>query len=50
MNHEETVIRTEKLSRTYVQGAVEVHALREVDFACNRGEFVADPRHRHCQM
>jgi putative ABC transport system ATP-binding protein len=41
MNHEETVIRTEKLSRTYVQGAVEVHALREVDFACNRGEFVA---------
>jgi putative ABC transport system ATP-binding protein len=41
MNHEETVIRTEKLSRTYVQGAVEVHALRDVDFACNRGEFVA---------
>jgi putative ABC transport system ATP-binding protein len=39
--HLETVIQTEKLSRTYVQGAVEVHALREIDFACKRGEFVA---------
>ncbi len=37
----DSVIRTENLSRTYRQGAVEVHALREVDFTCKRGEFVA---------
>jgi putative ABC transport system ATP-binding protein len=41
MTSAETVIRTEKLSRTYVQGAVAVHALRDVDFVCRRGELVA---------
>jgi putative ABC transport system ATP-binding protein len=41
MTNFDTVIRTEKLSRIYQQGAVEVHALREVDFACQRGELVA---------
>jgi putative ABC transport system ATP-binding protein len=41
MSQDAIVIRTEKLSRTYVQGAVEVHALREVDFTCERGELVA---------
>ncbi len=38
---DQVVIRTEKLSRTYVQGAVEVHALRDVDFTCKRGDLVA---------
>jgi putative ABC transport system ATP-binding protein len=41
MTAEEPVIRTEGLSRTYRQGALEVHALREVSFACARGELVA---------
>jgi putative ABC transport system ATP-binding protein len=41
MTNAETVIRTEKLSRTYVQGALAVHALRDVDFVCQRGELVA---------
>jgi putative ABC transport system ATP-binding protein len=38
---DQIVIRTEKLSRTYLQGAVEVHALRDVDFTCKAGELVA---------
>jgi putative ABC transport system ATP-binding protein len=41
MTTTDTVIRTDKLSRIYQQGAVAVHALRAVDFACQRGEFVA---------
>jgi len=41
MTNDDIVIRTEQLSRTYRQGAVEVHALRGVDFACKRGQFVA---------
>jgi putative ABC transport system ATP-binding protein len=41
MTPEETVIRTESLSRTYRQGALEVHALREVSFCCKRGELIA---------
>ncbi len=41
MTAEEPVIRTEGLSRTYRQGALEVHALREVSFCCSRGELVA---------
>jgi putative ABC transport system ATP-binding protein len=41
MNNVDTVIRTERLSRIYRQGAVVVHALREVDFTCRRGEMVA---------
>ena len=41
MTAEEPVIRTEGLSRTYRQGALEVHALREVSFCCARGELVA---------
>ena len=41
MTSDEAIVRTEKLSRTYQQGTVEVHALRAVDFACRRGEFVA---------
>lgn len=40
MTPEETVIQTEKLSRTYGHGASEVHALREVSFSCKRGELV----------
>jgi putative ABC transport system ATP-binding protein len=36
-----TVIRTERLSRTYRQGALEVHALREVSFCCKSGELIA---------
>jgi putative ABC transport system ATP-binding protein len=35
------VIRTERLSRVHRQGALEVQALREVDFACRRGELTA---------
>jgi putative ABC transport system ATP-binding protein len=41
MTSEEAVIQTERLSRTYRQGALEVHALREVAFCCRRGEMVA---------
>jgi len=41
MTNFDHVIRTEKLSRTYLQGSIEVHALRDVDFTCKRGEFVA---------
>ncbi|MBN2573642.1 MAG: ABC transporter ATP-binding protein [Deltaproteobacteria bacterium] len=41
MTSDEAIVRTEKLSRIYRQGTVEVHALRAVDFACRRGEFVA---------
>jgi putative ABC transport system ATP-binding protein len=41
MTSDETVIRTEGLSRTYRQGALEVHALRDVSFSCKRGELVA---------
>ena len=35
------VIRTRGLSKTYVTGATEVRALREVDFDVERGEMVA---------
>ena len=38
---DDVVIRTEKLSRVYRQGPVEVHALREVSFTCRRGELTA---------
>lgn len=41
MTPDETVIRTERLSRTYRQGALEVHALREVSFCCKSGELIA---------
>ena len=41
MTAEDPVIRTEALSRTYRQGTLEVHALREVSFRCTRGELVA---------
>jgi putative ABC transport system ATP-binding protein len=41
MTPEEPVIRTESLSRTYRQGALEVHALHEVSFRCRRGELIA---------
>jgi putative ABC transport system ATP-binding protein len=39
------IIRTEKLNKTYRQGKMEVHALREVDLALEAGEFavVAGP-------
>jgi putative ABC transport system ATP-binding protein len=38
---DDVVIRTDGLSRTYRQGTVEVHALREVSFSCRRGELTA---------
>jgi putative ABC transport system ATP-binding protein len=41
MSEQDIVIRTQRLSRVYQQGAVEVHALAEVDFTCARGELVA---------
>jgi putative ABC transport system ATP-binding protein len=41
MTSSEAVVRAEKLSRTYRQGAIEVPALRAVDFQCLPGEFVA---------
>ncbi len=37
----ETVIRTDKITKTYVTGTNEVHALREVDLTVTRGELVA---------
>lgn len=36
-----SVIETKKLSKVYGMGTVEVHALREVSFKVERGEFVA---------
>jgi putative ABC transport system ATP-binding protein len=36
-----TVIRTESLTKTYVSGTNEVHALRSVDLTIGRGELVA---------
>ena len=36
-----TVIRTESLTKTYVSGANEVHALRGIDLTIERGELVA---------
>jgi putative ABC transport system ATP-binding protein len=41
MSSNEAIIQTQQLTRIYQQGTVAVHALREVDFACRRGEFVA---------
>jgi putative ABC transport system ATP-binding protein len=38
---DDVVIRAEKLTRRYRQGAVEVQALRGVDFTCRRGELTA---------
>jgi len=35
------LIKTENLSRTYTMGRSEVHALRSVDLAVQRGEFLA---------
>jgi putative ABC transport system ATP-binding protein len=37
----ETVIQTDKLTKTYVSGTNEVHALRDVDLRVTRGELVA---------
>ena len=37
----EPVIRTEALSRQYAMGQAVIHALREVSFAVQTGEFVA---------
>ncbi len=37
----EVVIRTDKITKTYVTGRNEVHALREVDLEVARGELVA---------
>lgn len=41
MNPNEFVIRTEHVSRTFVNGSVEVHALKDVSLAIAKGEFVA---------
>ncbi len=38
---DDVVIRTEKLSRVFRQAAIEVQALREVNFTCRRGELTA---------
>jgi len=38
---DEVVIRTDKLTKTYVTGKTEVHALRDVDLTVTRGELVA---------
>ena len=35
------LIRTEKISRVYRTGEIEVHAVHEVDFTVHRGEFTA---------
>lgn len=40
MTSEEIVIQTERLSRIYDQGSLQVQALNEVSFSCKRGEFV----------
>jgi putative ABC transport system ATP-binding protein len=37
----EVVIRTDRITKTYVTGTNEVHALREVDLTVTRGELVA---------
>jgi putative ABC transport system ATP-binding protein len=37
----ETVIQTDKITKTYVTGTNEVHALREVDLRVTRGELLA---------
>jgi putative ABC transport system ATP-binding protein len=37
----ETIIRTKELSKVYVMGSVEVHALQEVSLEVREGEFVA---------
>ena len=42
MNYQgEEVIRVEKVSKIYSTSAVEIHALRQVSLAINRGEFTA---------
>jgi putative ABC transport system ATP-binding protein len=41
VNHPEIVLRTRGLTRTYVTGATEVRALRDVDFDVQQGEMVA---------
>jgi putative ABC transport system ATP-binding protein len=38
---DEVVIQTDKLTKTYVTGTNEVHALRDVDLKVTRGELVA---------
>jgi putative ABC transport system ATP-binding protein len=37
----DVVIRTDKITKTYVSGTNEVHALRDVDLTVRRGELVA---------
>jgi putative ABC transport system ATP-binding protein len=37
----EMVIQTEAITKTYVTGANEVHAVREIDLSIGKGEFVA---------
>jgi len=41
MEKEQQVIRVENLVKTYQMGEVQVHALRGVNFAVNRGEVLA---------
>ena len=40
MSHGEKVIEARGLTKTYRNGPVEVQALRDVDFAASRGEFI----------
>jgi macrolide transport system ATP-binding/permease protein len=40
----DTVLDVRDVTRTYHLGDVDVHALRGVSFAVQRGEFVADCR------
>jgi putative ABC transport system ATP-binding protein len=35
------IIRTEKLTKTYIKGGQPIHAIRDIDLAVDAGEFVA---------
>ncbi len=41
MNNNNIILRTHKLSKTYMQGKIPVHALKNVDLEVKKGEFVS---------
>ena len=41
MNDDEPILRVRNLSKTYMQGKIPVHALSDVSFDVNRGEFLS---------
>lgn len=41
MNDEEPILRVRSLSKTYMQGKIPVHALSDVSFDVNKGEFLS---------